>query len=118
GISARAAAVLDAFLSIRGNPSAAISAVRALAKSEKLDIEKPLVNFEKRTEAFVARGIDLELLTFAADFGRRLDYYTGFVFEFHTPASKAGPVIGGGRYDRMMAHIGAGGTVPAVGFSV
>ncbi len=118
GISARAAAVLDAFLSIRGTPSAAISAARALAKGEKLDIEKPLVNFEKRTEAFAARGIDLELLTFAADFGRRLDYYTGFVFEFHTAASKAGPVIGGGRYDRMMAHIGAGGTVPAVGFSV
>ena len=28
------------------------------------------------------------------------------------------PIVGGGRYDRLLAHIGDGGAVPAVGFAV
>jgi ATP phosphoribosyltransferase regulatory subunit len=118
GIGARAADVLKRFLGIAGTPERAIAELRTLASDEKIDLEKPLTRFAKRVDAFAAEGVDLARLTFAADFGRRLDYYTGFVFEFHTKASSAGPVIGGGRYDRMMAHIGAGESVPAVGFSV
>ena len=67
---------------------------------------------------FAGNRIDLDRLTFAADFGRRLDYYTGFVFEFGAGKRANGPIIGGGRYDRMTAHIGDGEAVPAVGFSV
>ena len=58
-------------------------------------------------------------LGFAADFGRRLDYYTGFVFEVHD-ASRPGlaQIVGGGRYDKLLGLIGAGEAVPAIGFSI
>ena len=36
---------------------------------------------EVRTGFMEARGIDLSTFRFAADFGRSLDYYTGFIFE-------------------------------------
>ena len=118
GIGARAAAILTAFLSISDTPAASLAALRHLAVSENVDIGKAIDRFEKRAEAFAARGLDVDKLAFAADFGRRLDYYTGFVFEFRTGRKTAGPVIGGGRYDRMMAIMSGGESVPAVGFAI
>jgi ATP phosphoribosyltransferase regulatory subunit len=96
--------------------------LRALARSEKLDIAAAIGRFEKRVDAFAAHDIEVERLSFAADFGRRLDYYTGFVFEFRA-ARASEPLIGGGRYDRMMGLIakssrGEAESVPAVGFAV
>jgi ATP phosphoribosyltransferase regulatory subunit len=115
--------VLAAFLAVAGKPAKAVDTLRGLARTEKLNIDAALVRFDKRLEAFATHGIDLDKLTFAADFGRRLDYYTGFVFEFHAGNRAAGPIVGGGRYDRMMALIsgqngGAKESVPAVGFSI
>ena len=125
GIRPRTASTLSSFLAVKGSPAEAIAALRALAKREKLDLGKALDRFEKRTTAFAAHGIDLDRLTFAADFGRRLDYYTGFVFEFRKGNAGGDPVIGGGRYDHMTALIprSSRGTtspaaVPAVGFAV
>lgn len=119
GVRPRAAAALSAFLAVNGTPVAALAELRRLAKREKLDIGKALDRFEKRAGAFAAHGIDLDRLTFAADFGRRLDYYTGFVFEFRRGKATSDPIIGGGRYDRMTAHIGTSReAVPAVGFAV
>jgi ATP phosphoribosyltransferase regulatory subunit len=125
GIAPKAAATLSAFLGIAGTPQESLTALRALAKREKLDLGKANDRFEKRAEAFAGHGIDLDRLTFAADFGRRLDYYTGFVFEFPGKKGSNEPIIGGGRYDRMTALIprssrgtDGGEAVPAVGFSV
>jgi ATP phosphoribosyltransferase regulatory subunit len=117
GIPKPAARALTAFLRISGTPTTALSSLRALAKNEKLALDDALDTFAARIEAFTGRGIKADALTFAADFGRRLDYYTGFVFEF--PSRANGPMIGGGRYDRMTAHIGSTTeSVPAVGFAV
>jgi ATP phosphoribosyltransferase regulatory subunit len=123
GIGARAAAVVAEFLSLSGAPDPALAELRGLARRESLDIGKALDRFAKRNDAFAAHDIDTSRLTFAADFGRRLDYYTGFVFEFYGRNRSIGPVVGGGRYDRMMALIakptgGAKESVPAVGFSI
>ena len=117
GIPKRAAGALTAFLKIAGTPEKSLAALRTLAKREQLDLDDALAAFARRIAAFDAHGIDADALAFAADFGRRLDYYTGFVFEF--PSPRNGPLIGGGRYDSMTAHIGDGKVaVPAVGFSV
>jgi ATP phosphoribosyltransferase regulatory subunit len=122
GIGARAAQALTKFVSISGAPGDAVAEMKAVARAEKLDIDAAVSRFEKRVEAFEGHGIDVSRLKFSADFGRRLDYYTGFIFEFRT-ANAPGPVIGGGRYDRMMALIskangGPGDSVPAVGFAI
>ncbi len=118
GIGDRPAKVLSRYLAIAGTPARALAAMRRLAKSETLAIDKALDRYEARTEALARHDVDLPRLTFAADFGRRLDYYTGFVFEVHDakrPDSRQ--IVGGGRYDRMMALI-SGAAVPAVGFSI
>ncbi len=118
GIGDRPAKVLSRYLAIAGTPARALAAMRRLAQSETLAIGKALDRFEARTQALASRGVALPRLTFAADFGRRLDYYTGFVFEVHdAERPDGGQIVGGGRYDRMMALI-SGAAVPAVGFSI
>jgi ATP phosphoribosyltransferase regulatory subunit len=125
GIGLRAQKALEAFLAIAGPPPSALKALRNLSRREKLDIGTAVDRFEKRIEAFAKRGVDVDRLTFAADFGRRLDYYTGFVFEIHDPRRRDGrQIVGGGRYDRLVALIprSSGGThgesIPAVGFAI
>ena len=56
---------------------------------------------------------------FSAEFGRNLEYYTGFVFEIVVPElGPKSPVAGGGRYDSLLADVGAPAPVPAVGSSI
>jgi ATP phosphoribosyltransferase regulatory subunit len=123
GVGTRPAAVLAHFLDIAGSPDVAVAALRALARDDRLTIGKAVDRFEARLAAFAARGIDLDRLAFAADFGRRLDYYTGFVFEIYAAKKAARPIVGGGRYDRLVSLIAklrheTAVTVPAVGFSI
>lgn len=52
------------------------------------------------------RGIDISTLEYSGDFGRRLDYYTDFVFEIHHESSAhLGQVIGGGRYNKLVERL-------------
>lgn len=78
-----------------------------------------LEQFADRLSEFSAKA-DTSIptdFTFASDFARPLDYYTGFVFElFVNGASR--PVAAGGRYDRLMEILGSEDPVPAVGFSL
>ncbi|HET7716309.1 MAG TPA: ATP phosphoribosyltransferase regulatory subunit [Bauldia sp.] len=122
GIGRKAAEALTSFLNIAGPAPAILPRLRALAQRDPMTIGKAVERFAKRLDAFAARDIDVSRLAFAADFGRRLDYYTGFVFEMHV--TKAGkPIVGGGRYDRLVSMIArlrheTAVTVPAVGFSI
>ncbi len=118
-----AAAVLRRFLAIAGTPERAARAMAELASDETLDISAALAHFADRTHGLVRRGVDPDRTIFAADFGRRLDYYTGFVFEMADPErAAAGPIVGGGRYDRLLSLIvardGSGPDIPAVGFAL
>jgi ATP phosphoribosyltransferase regulatory subunit len=122
GIGAAAAGRLDEFLAVTGSPAVSIRALKALARSARLAITPAIDRLQERTDAFAERGIDLGRLTFAADFGRRLDYYTGFVFEFRATADSPAPVMGGGRYDRLLSLMhhprAPKRDVPAVGFGI
>jgi len=119
GIGSRAQITLELFLGIQGSPSSALKSLRDLARRQHLDIDKAVDRFEKRIDAISKRDVDVDELTFAADFGRRLDYYTGFVFEIHDPRRRDGrQIVGGGRYDRLLSLIGHGRSVPAVGFAI
>ncbi|WP_428699743.1 ATP phosphoribosyltransferase regulatory subunit [Stappia sp.] len=115
----RAAGVLTRFLAIRGTPREAVAAMQRFAAETGLDLSEALERFSARLDALEAAGVDTGALTFAADFGRRLDYYTGFVFEIHSAArASAGQIVGGGRYDRLLALLGAETHIPATGFSI
>ncbi len=123
GVDTRAAEVLTRFLSIAGAPAAAVVDLTTLARDEKLAIDPAIDRFKARLDAFADRQIAVEKLTFATEFGRRLDYYTGFMFEILVTAKARKPVIGGGRYDRLVSMLArlrheTAVTVPAVGFSI
>lgn len=119
GLDARACDVIARFLAISGSPDTALHSLRSLSTEEALGIDTVLDSFEKRSEGLARRGIDLTTLSFSAGFGRRLDYYSGFVFEIYDAGCKPGqPIIGGGRYDRLLPALGAKVTVPAVGFAL
>jgi len=123
-----AAAVLRRYLAIRTTADVAADAVAAFAEdagratgagSLAAALQPALTAFRRRLALLAERGIAASGLSFEAAFGRPLDYYTGFMFELYDPARPdGGQVVGGGRYDRMLTLLGAGATVPAVGFSV
>lgn len=118
GLPDEARLVLERYLAVEGDPDEAGAAVRALVADAGLNLGSALDALEERTGFMAARGLDVGAFTFAATFARNLDYYTGFIFEVHDPRRAGGkPVVGGGRYDSLLEHLGAMTPVPAVGCS-
>ncbi len=117
GFSDELRSVLRQFFAVSGDPDRASGALRALARDAGLDLDRALDLFDERSGFMAAQGIDLGRLAFRTAFARNLDYYTGFVFEAYG-ASLDGPVIGGGRYDRLAQALGSEGPVPAVGAAI
>ncbi len=109
-------ALIERFLSLKGDPDEAAGELRALASDAKLSLESALDLFETRTGFLAARGVDVGAMKFLTAFGRGIDYYTGFVFELHDPrCSRA--LVAGGRYDGLLTRLGARAPIPAVGFA-
>ena len=72
---------------------------------------RALEAFERRLELLDGGRRRCRSAEFSAEFGRTLEYYTGFVFEIVSPAlGPPSPVAGGGRYDRLMKAVGAPAT--------
>ncbi|MDQ0511983.1 ATP phosphoribosyltransferase regulatory subunit [Ancylobacter amanitiformis] len=117
GLAPEKIAVLERYLAVQGHPDAAATALRALAQDAGIDLSAALDAFDSRTNFIVAQGIEAERLSFATAFGRPLDYYSGMVFELHENGSGA-PLVAGGRYDGLLARLGAAEPIPAVGFAV
>ena len=93
GIGERAAAALEHFpRRCRRSPeTGADGRFAALAQARRASTSAARSTAsQSASTAFAGHGIDSETLTFAADFGRRLDYYTGFVFEIHDKRRAAG----------------------------
>ena len=109
-------ALIERFLAVRGDPDEAAGELRALAADAKLALSPALDLLETRTGFLAARGVDVGAIHFSTAFGRGFDYYTGFVFELHDARTK-GPLIAGGRYDGLLARLGAHEPMPAVGFA-
>ncbi|KZK90770.1 ATP phosphoribosyltransferase regulatory subunit [Pseudovibrio sp. W64] len=111
---------LSEYLNVSGPPPAkAVETLHGFAKETGLNLDASIERLAKRTDLMAARGIDISKLEYSGDFGRRLDYYTDFVFEIHHESSEhLGQVIGGGRYNKLVERLGAPSTVPAVGFTI
>jgi ATP phosphoribosyltransferase regulatory subunit len=119
GVPGEARALLDRYLNIAGNPDESSAELRTLARDAQINCTQTLDEFDARLGFIAARGIDLARVTFSAEFARNLDYYTGFVFEArHQGRSGDHPVIGGGRYDRLLRLLGASEDISAVGASI
>ncbi|QFT65348.1 Histidine--tRNA ligase [Labrenzia sp. THAF35] len=115
----KAAETLSAYLALKADGASAAGMLRDFSRDFGLGLDTPIAAFEQRLAALEAKGIDPARLTFSAEFGRRLDYYSGFVFEIHAVSPPVeGPLVGGGRYDKLVTLLGAEDDVPAIGFSM
>ncbi|MFD0916153.1 ATP phosphoribosyltransferase regulatory subunit [Pseudahrensia aquimaris] len=106
---------LRAFLRLEAPLNGATDALAEFAAQHELNFGKALDDFKARLEGLEGQGLDLAAHTYRASFGRKLEYYTGILFEVNASGES---VAGGGRYDRLCSLLGAAGPVPAVGFSI
>ena len=118
-LSPKTAKLIASYVAIVAPGRSSTRRVRELATLMDIDIETALASHERRLDLMAAAGIDLERAEFSAEFGRALEYYTGFVFEVvSAKLGRASPVAGGGRYDDLMQAAGAPSPVPAVGAAI
>lgn len=118
-LSDRQRETLARYLAIEADPDTAATEIRHLARDAQIDLDKALESFEARTGFLAARGLDVAAVSFSAGFARNLDYYTGFIVEMHDSRQPdTRPILGGGRYDSLLTHLGAPEPVPAVGFAI
>jgi len=118
-LSARTAALISNYISVAAPARAAGARLKDLMHSEGIDISEALDAYHRRLQLLAEAGVDVLHADFSAEFGRTLEYYTGFVFEVLVPSlGETSPVAGGGRYDSLMRMCGAPNDVPAVGGAV
>lgn len=116
-LSAGEIELLRRFLAVRVPLVEAVDVLSELSGELGGDMASQLSAFQTRIERLRETGINPDRITYDASFGRALDYYTGLVFEI-AASGHLGPVVGGGRYDRLLTLLGARDPIPGVGFSV
>lgn len=111
--------LIESYVAIAGTPAQAIDTLEKLAAQHRCDISGAIAQYRARLALLGSAGVDLSAARFSGGFGRRFEYYTGFVFDLVSPVlGDKSPVAGGGRYDSLLAAIGGPADVPAVGASV
>jgi ATP phosphoribosyltransferase regulatory subunit len=115
-IATRATDILTDYLSLSAPLGEAVAMLEAFAKKHALDFDAAIEPFDLRAAAIIEKRPNANI-RFEAGFGRPLDYYTGLVFEIRAEGIDP-PLVGGGRYDRMLEMLGAETPLPAVGFTM
>ena len=99
--------ILEGFLSLDLPLANANRQLWAFARRAHVPLGDALEAFHRRSAAIEKLGLENVSVRYKTAFGRRLDYYTGFVFEIRVagkPTDK--PLAGGGRYDRLLNLLG------------
>lgn len=113
------ARLIESYLKVAGPAPAAAAELQRVIAGAGPRSARAVAAFTRRLELLATAGIDTAALSFSAEFGRTLEYYTGFVFDIVSPAlGEKLPIAGGGRYDRLMKAVGAPHDVPAVGSAI
>jgi ATP phosphoribosyltransferase regulatory subunit len=111
--------VIDYVLTVSAPPREACDKLAMIAKGAGLDIDAGLGAISRRFDRLEGEGVDLSRATFTAEFGRKLEYYSGLVFQIEAKGlDETEPVAGGGRYDNLLTALGAPRPVPAVGSAI
>lgn len=118
-LAPKTAQLIASYVSIVAPAKAAAKRIGELATLMGLDLSAALFSYDQRIALLEAHGVDLDGAVFSAEFGRALEYYTGFIFEVHAePLGQRRPIAGGGRYDDLLRQAGAPRDVPAVGAAI
>lgn len=111
--------LVERYLAISGPADTALAAIASLMNEARIDLSAPLNACRRRQMLMREADIDTSAMLFAADFGRQFEYYSGFVFQIEMPGHGiAGQIAGGGRYDGLLASIGAERDAPAIGSAI
>ena len=116
GISEKASEILTAFLALECPLDQTEAALKQFETTHKVQFGIALQRFSARLVAMRLASINAGNITFRAAFGRSLDYYSAMQFEIYGSSNL--PLVGGGRYNRLMTLLGAAKPIPAVGFSM
>jgi ATP phosphoribosyltransferase regulatory subunit len=118
-LDAAAIDLIGRYVSVSGPAKTAGDKITALFDGARRESGFALETYDRRLALLANAGIDLDRVTFSAEFGRTFAYYTGLVFEVRATALPVeSPVAGGGRYDGLMRAAGAGVDVAAVGAAI
>lgn len=108
GVPDEAHATLDAVLDVEASPAEAVAALTEIADSSGARAALPAIErlatrmaaIEKTAPQFLSGA------RFGTPFGRRFNYYDGFVFELFAPnAPETRPFGAGGRYDTLLSRL-------------
>lgn len=112
------ATVIDYYLAIEAAPREAIDRIAMIAKGAGIDLGPALYVLSRRFDLLEKSGIEIGKASFATEFGRDLEYYSGLVFQIEADGDSLSPIAGGGRYDGLLRSVGAPVEVPAVGSAI
>ncbi|HEV3242573.1 MAG TPA: ATP phosphoribosyltransferase regulatory subunit [Methyloceanibacter sp.] len=112
------ATVIDYYLAVEASPREAIDRIALIGQGAGIDLGPALYVLYRRFDLLEERGINVDAASFATEFGRDLEYYSGLVFQIEVTGDKTSPIAGGGRYDGLLRSVGARAEVPAVGSAI
>lgn len=115
----RQAALIEEVLSVSGNARRSVAALANIFAKAGIDVKTILAATEARIEKLEKLGLENKQIYFAPRFGRKMEYYTGFVFELWARDKRRQiQIAGGGRYDSLLRTLGAKRDIPAVGCAI
>ena len=112
------ATVIDYFLAVEASSREAIDRIATIGKGAGIDLGPALCMLSRRFDLLEETGVNVDAATFATEFGRDLEYYSGLVFQIEAAGDETSPIAGGGRYDGLLRSVGARAEVPAVGSAI
>ncbi|HFC04338.1 MAG TPA: ATP phosphoribosyltransferase regulatory subunit [Rhizobiales bacterium] len=112
--------LINTYLNVHGSLPEVTQTLRQLTSDKSGEFATGVDALHRRTSLFDLPAMKNGSIGFAAEFGRSLEYYTGFVFQIEVTGDDGGPVViaGGGRYDDLISDIGKCDRVPAVGSAI
>ncbi|MGH1418765.1 MAG: ATP phosphoribosyltransferase regulatory subunit [Hyphomicrobiaceae bacterium] len=111
--------LIENYISVAAPARAAGARLKDLIRDKDIDISQALDVYHRRLQLLTDAGVDVVHADFSAEFGRTLEYYTGFVFEVVVESlGETSPIAGGGRYDNLLKMCGAPENVPAIGAAI
>jgi len=118
-LSEKTAALIESYIEVRAPARAAGARLKDLMRDQGVDISKALDSYHRRLQLLSEVGVNATNAEFSAEFGRSLEYYSGFVFEISTSTlGPESPIAGGGRYDGLLRMCGASEDIPALGSAI
>lgn len=107
------------FLSIKGNISKITQLLDNFQKKYHIDFAEGIENLENRIKILRKNQIPTDMIEFNATLSRKVEYYTGLIFEVRMKnKNKNEPIAIGGRYDKIFEQLGSKDPIPAVGCSI